>query len=65
MANTNPVKYDQTMQLRVDQAFLDDLDTLRATYRPIPGRAEMIRDAIRAAVASLPVSRPSPKRRAP
>lgn len=46
MANKNPVRYDIPFSMRVDQEFLETVDLLRAQRRPIPGRAELIREAV-------------------
>lgn len=46
MANSNPVKYDKPLTIRVDQEFLDAADELRAAERPVISRSEMIRKAL-------------------
>ncbi len=56
MANTNPLRFDLTMQIRVDQAFKDDLDRLK-TARGERDGSRVIRDMVREAAAKLPKSR--------
>ena len=48
MANTSPKRYTETFQARVDPRFLEMIDVIRATRRPIPSRVEVIREAIEA-----------------
>lgn len=41
-------KYDKPVALRVDQAFLDAVEEIRGRQRPIPSKAEVIREAVMA-----------------
>jgi metal-responsive CopG/Arc/MetJ family transcriptional regulator len=53
MANTNPVRYDIPLTIRVDQEFLDAIDDLRRRLTPIPSRSEAIRDLATCAAERL------------
>ena len=46
MANTNPVRFDKPFAMRADQEFFAALDDLRARRRPVPTRADVIREAV-------------------
>ena len=52
MANTAPLKYKSAFTMRVDEAFLADLDNLRAAERPIMSRAEYLRKLVDQAKAA-------------
>jgi hypothetical protein len=46
MPNVNPVKYTTAFTMRVDQEFLDAVEELRGLQRPIPTKADAIREAV-------------------
>lgn len=49
MANTNPKRLTTAFTMRVDQDFLDELEKARALRRPIPTRADLIRELVKEA----------------
>ncbi len=46
MSNTAPVRYSKPFMMRVDQAFIDDLDELRAVHSPPLTRADYVRKLV-------------------
>jgi len=46
MPNVKPIRFSETLHIRVDDDFLAMLDDLRAEYRPLKTRAELIRHLV-------------------
>ena len=46
MPNVKPIRFSETLHIRVDDDFLARLDALREEYRPLKTRAELIRHLV-------------------
>jgi hypothetical protein len=46
MPNVKPIRFSETLHIRVDDDFVAKLDDLRAEYRPLKTRAELIRHLV-------------------
>jgi hypothetical protein len=52
MPNTNPLQYTTGFHMRCDEAFLRDLDELRASERPLLSRADYVRKLVAEALVA-------------
>lgn len=50
MANVTPKTHDRSFTLRVDDAFLDEIDQLRALIKPVPSKSDAVRLAVKEAL---------------
>ncbi len=48
MPNVSPKVQDRSFTLRVDDAFIDEIDQLRALIRPVPSKSDAVRIAVKA-----------------
>jgi hypothetical protein len=48
MANVSPKQFNTAFTMRVDAEFMAALEELRALIRPVPSKAEIIRDLVTA-----------------
>lgn len=46
MPNTSPIKYESSFTMRVDKEFLDKLDKLRESDRPVLNRSDYLRKLV-------------------
>lgn len=46
MANTTPLKYQKAVTIRVDEDFIEAVEEIRRSEKPIPTKSDAIRDAV-------------------